>query len=223
MTEVAKTFLHCLNHWTFETPSARCQALTQEDASTYKINYTRWLVFCHVPAYCNSLRHFETTAVFGRTLLKAVYQYVCQQLMSKFKNERERMPVEKRAMFAQLPKFLETLKQEVVNEESPIWDPTFKPPLGLLLQRKREKDSSGIAIAATNLTAVASAAASTSNICGKKYNEPSSSKKYKRDTSTTSSTDGDDLTDEIVLKAIKCINESNYANKIEVCQEREFC
>lgn len=221
MTEVAKTFLHCLNHWTFETPSARCQALTQEDASTYKINYTRWLVFCHVPAYCNSLRHFETTAVFGRTLLKAVYQYVCQQLMSKFKNERERMPVEKRAMFAQLPKFLETLKQEVVNEESPIWDPTFKPPLGLLLQRKREKDSSA-GTAASSSTAIASASASSSNICGKKYNEPSSSKKYKRDTSTTSSNDGDDLTDEVVLKAIKRINESNYANKIEVCQEWEF-
>lgn len=74
MTEVAKTFLHCMNYWNFETPSARCQSLTNEDASSYKINYTRWLMFCHVPAFCNSLRHFETTLVFGRTFLKAVFQ-----------------------------------------------------------------------------------------------------------------------------------------------------
>lgn len=74
MTEVAKTFLHFLNHWNLEAPSVRYQAMTHEDASTYKINFTRWLVFCHVPAFCNTLRHFETTAVFGRTLLKAVFQ-----------------------------------------------------------------------------------------------------------------------------------------------------
>lgn len=74
MTEVAKTFLHCLNYWNFEPPSSRTQAITVEDISSYKINYTRWLMFCHVPAFCNSLRHFETTVVFGRTLLKAVYQ-----------------------------------------------------------------------------------------------------------------------------------------------------
>lgn len=74
MTEVAKTFLHCMNFWSFETPSARCQSITNEDASSYKINYTRWLMFSHVPAFCNSLRHFETTLVFGRTFLKSVYQ-----------------------------------------------------------------------------------------------------------------------------------------------------
>lgn len=76
MTEVAKTFLHCMNYWNFETPSARCQSLTNEDASSYKINYTRWLMFCHVPAFCSSLRHYETTLVFGRTFLKAIFQ-VC--------------------------------------------------------------------------------------------------------------------------------------------------
>lgn len=41
MTEVAKTFLNCLNFWSFETPSARCKELSHEDASTYKINFTR--------------------------------------------------------------------------------------------------------------------------------------------------------------------------------------
>lgn len=74
MTEVAKTFLQYLNNWIIESPRERCLTLNNEDASNYKINYTRWLVFCHVPAYCSSLKHFNTTDAFGRTLLKAVYQ-----------------------------------------------------------------------------------------------------------------------------------------------------
>lgn len=117
--------------------------------------------------------------------------------MSKCKNERDRMPIEKRAMFAQLPKFLDALKQEVVNEASPIWDANFKP------QRKREKENtSSVGGALTTM-------AGTSAI-NKKYNEPSSSKKFKRDN------DPDDISDEVVLKAIKRINDPNYTNKIEV-------
>lgn len=110
------------------------------------------------------------------------------------------MPVEKRAMFGQLPKFLDALKQEIVNEESPIWDANFKLPLGLLLQRKREKENNSNAGSAT------SSMPGTSN---KKYTEPLT-KKFKRDT------DGDDISDDVVLKAIKRINESNYTNKIDV-------
>ncbi|XP_062563590.1 histone acetyltransferase KAT2A isoform X1 [Armigeres subalbatus] len=187
MTEVAKTFLHCLNHWNFEAPSAR-KDLSHEDASNYKINYTRWLVFCHVPAFCSSLRHFETSIVFGRTLLKAVYQYVYQQLLTKCKTERDRMPPEKRLMLAQLPKFLEALKHEVINEESQIWDPNFKPTASLMLQKKRQHE----------------AAASSS---GKKSNE---AKRYKKDS------DCEDLPDDVVIKALKRLNDSNYTSRTEV-------
>lgn len=130
-----------------------------------------------------------------RTLI--YLQYVCQQLMSKCKNERDRMPAEKRAMFTQLPKFLEALKQEILIEDSPIWDVHFKPPLGLLLQRKRDNSAS-----------VSSDKASTSGT-HKKYSEPLN-KKFKRDH------DGDDISDEAVIKAIKRINDSNYTNKIDV-------
>lgn len=187
MTEVAKTFLHCLNHWNFEAPSAR-KDLSHEDASNYKINYTRWLVFCHVPAFCSSLRHFETSIVFGRTLLKAVYQYVYQQLLTKCKTERDRMPPEKRLMLAQLPKFLEALKHEVINEDSQIWDQNFKPTASLMLQKKRQHE----------------VAASSS---GKKTNDP---KRYKKDSEC------EDLPDEVVLKALKRINDSNYTSRTEV-------
>ncbi|XP_055547535.1 histone acetyltransferase KAT2A [Wyeomyia smithii] len=188
MTEVAKTFLHCLNHWNFEAPSAR-KDLSHEDASNYKINYTRWLVFCHVPAFCSSLRHFETSIVFGRTLLKAVYQYVYQQLLTKCKTERDRMPPEKRNMLAQLPKFLEALKHEVVSEESQIWDSNFKPTASLMLQKSKRQHE---------------AAVSSSS---KKINDL---KRYKRDS------DCEDLPDEVVVRALKRINDSNYTSRTEV-------
>ncbi|XP_055642867.1 histone acetyltransferase KAT2A [Toxorhynchites rutilus septentrionalis] len=189
MTEVAKTFLHCLNHWNFEAPSAR-KDLSHEDASNYKINYTRWLVFCHVPAFCSSLRHFETSIVFGRTLLKAVYQYVYQQLLTKCKTEKDRMPPEKRSMLAQLPKFLEALKHEVINEDSLIWDSNFKPTSSLMLQKSKRQYES----------------ATSSN--GKKTAE--SSKRYKKDS------DCEDLSDEVVVRALKRINDSNYTSRAEV-------
>lgn len=188
MTEVAKTFLHCLNHWNFEAPSVR-NDLSYEDASAYKINYTRWLMFSHVPAFCSSLKHFDTSIVFGRSLLKAVYQYISQQLLAKCKNEKDRMPPEKRSVLAQLPRFLEALKHEVVDQESRIWDTTFKPAT-ILLQRKRMHENS---------------AASSS----KKLLE-SGAKRIKRDP------DSEDLTDEVVLKALAKVNDSNNINRTEI-------
>lgn len=54
------------------------------DVCWWKVSAFRWLVFCHVPAFCNSLTHFETTQVFGRTLLKAVFK-VRQQFVSHWR------------------------------------------------------------------------------------------------------------------------------------------
>lgn len=98
MHDLAKMFLHCLNHWNFESPSARKTVVSPDEAAAYKINYTRWLVFCHVPAFCDSLPHFDTTLVFGKTLLQAVFKSVCKQLMDKCHNEKERMSAEKRVL-----------------------------------------------------------------------------------------------------------------------------
>lgn len=132
MYDLAKMFLHCFNHWNFETPSARkSQVSSPEDISAYQINYTRWLVFCHVPAFCDSLPHFETTLVFGRTLLRAVFKSVCRQLMDKCHLERDRMPPEKRVLvLTHFPRFLALLEEEIFSTSSPIWDPEYKqvPP-----------------------------------------------------------------------------------------------
>ena len=43
-------------------------------ADCLQVNYTRWLCYCHVPAFCDSLPHYDTTLIFGRTLLKSVFQ-----------------------------------------------------------------------------------------------------------------------------------------------------
>jgi histone acetyltransferase len=80
MYDLAKMFLHCLNHWKLETPTARKQLMSSDDISAYKVNYTRWLCYCHVPAFCDSLPHYDTTIIFGRTLLKSVFQKFSKDL-----------------------------------------------------------------------------------------------------------------------------------------------
>lgn len=93
--DMGKMFLHCLNYWNFEAPSIRRNA---ENDNVYKINYTRWLVFCHVPAFCDSLPHYDTPVVFGKTLLQAVFRSVCKQLMDKCNIEVEKIAAERKAL-----------------------------------------------------------------------------------------------------------------------------
>lgn len=107
MCDMAKMFLHCLNHWNFEAPSTRKATVNSDEAPAYKINYTRWLVFCHVPAFCDSLPHYDTPLVFGRTLLQAVFKPVCRQLMDKCHNERDKITPEKRVLvLTHFPKYV---------------------------------------------------------------------------------------------------------------------
>uniref|UniRef100_A0A2R5LNL4 histone acetyltransferase n=1 Tax=Ornithodoros turicata TaxID=34597 RepID=A0A2R5LNL4_9ACAR len=147
MYDLAKMFLHCLNHWKLETPSARRQHSANEDVGTYKINYTRWLCFCHVPAFCDSLPHSETTMIFGRTLLRSVFQTMRRQLLDKFRAEKDKMPPEKRTLvLTHFPRFLSMLEEEVYGTNSPIWDPDFKqnPPVAAMTaSAERTGSSSG--------------------------------------------------------------------------------
>ncbi|KAH3876567.1 histone acetyltransferase KAT2B-like [Dreissena polymorpha] len=126
MYDLAKMFLHCLNHWKLETPTSRQQHAGSEDIATYKVNYTRWLCYCHVPAFCDTLPRYETTLIFGRTLLQSVFQTMRRQLLEKFRAEKDRMPHEKRTLvLTHFPRFLTMLEEEVYGETSPIWDPEF--------------------------------------------------------------------------------------------------
>lgn len=110
MYDMAKMFLHCLNFWNFEAPSARQVIVSPEEASAYKVNYTRWLVFCHVPAFCDSLPHHDTPLVFGKTLLQAVFKSLCRELVNKCHNERDKITPEKRVIvLTHFPKYVSNL------------------------------------------------------------------------------------------------------------------
>uniref|UniRef100_UPI0005218383 histone acetyltransferase KAT2A n=1 Tax=Ciona intestinalis TaxID=7719 RepID=UPI0005218383 len=60
MHELAKTFIYCLNQETLETPSTRTSRGQADDFNEYKMNYTRWLCYCRVPKFCESLVHHAT-------------------------------------------------------------------------------------------------------------------------------------------------------------------
>lgn len=168
-TELAKNFLHCMNNWDFESPKDRKEQLTPEEASAYKVNYTRlvfiaincnqkfnssyfylirWLIFSWVPAFCSSLRQYKTSNIFGKIFLKSIYNFVATLMLQKYKadKKREKLPAEKLIVFDSLPKFLDDLREELSNDESLIFSLEFKP---VFLQNqnvgsiKRERDNEG--------------------------------------------------------------------------------
>lgn len=124
MQDLARMFLMCINKWKLEAPSVWKQNNQVDDVSIYKVNYTRylpsciseptlvtptleryvswfscrWLCYCHVPMQCESLPAYETTQVFGRTLLKWLFEAMRKNLLDRFELEKDKMPQEKRAL-----------------------------------------------------------------------------------------------------------------------------
>lgn len=209
-TELAKNLLHCINCWDFEAPRDRKDPMSTEETSSYKINYTRWLVFCWVPgklwihrcraietdfnallAFCSSLRQFKTSNIFGKTFLKAIYNFVSNLMLSKYHTDkdRERLPAEKLIVFESLPKFLEDFREEIANENSVIFDVTFKPvfpsPASASASVKRELEL----------------AVEQKQPCAKRV---------KKDIP------GDDLSESTVTKVLSRINEEDYKAQMEV-------
>ncbi|CAI9559725.1 unnamed protein product [Staurois parvus] len=124
--ELAKMFLNRINYWHLETPSQRRQRSPTEDVAAYKVNYTRWLCYCNVPQFCDSLHRYETTQVFGRTLLRSVFTVMRRQLLEQARQEKDKLPQEKRTLIlTHFPKFLSMLEEEVYSLNSPIWDEDF--------------------------------------------------------------------------------------------------
>ncbi|XP_028841557.1 histone acetyltransferase KAT2A [Denticeps clupeoides] len=129
MFELSKMFLLCLNYWKLETPSQYRQRVQKDDSSAYKVDYTRWLCYCHVPQSNDSLPRYETTQVFGRSLLKSIFTVTRRQLLEKFRVEKDKLPPEKRTLIlTHFPKFLSMLEEEIYGENSPIWDADFTMP-----------------------------------------------------------------------------------------------
>ena len=58
----------------------------------------RWLCYCHVPQSCDSLPRYETTHVFGRSLLRSIFTVTRRQLLEKFRVEKDKLVPEKRTL-----------------------------------------------------------------------------------------------------------------------------
>nr|XP_006635827.1 PREDICTED: histone acetyltransferase KAT2B isoform X1 [Lepisosteus oculatus] len=126
IVELAKMFLNQINYWQLETPSQRRQRSPVDDAVGYKVNYTRWLCYCNVPQFCDSLPRYETTQIFGRTLLRSVFTVMRRQLLEQARQEKDKLPPEKRTLIlTHFPKFLSMLEEEVYSHHSPIWNEDF--------------------------------------------------------------------------------------------------
>ncbi|XP_067868031.1 histone acetyltransferase KAT2B isoform X1 [Heterodontus francisci] len=124
--ELSKMFLNRINYWQLETPSQRRLRSPNDDGAGYKVNYTRWLCYCNVPQFCDSLPRHETTQVFGRTLLRSVFTVMRRQLLEKSRQEKDKLPLEKQTLIlTHFPKFLSMLEEEVYSHNSPIWDLDF--------------------------------------------------------------------------------------------------
>uniref|UniRef100_H2LFU1 Histone acetyltransferase n=1 Tax=Oryzias latipes TaxID=8090 RepID=H2LFU1_ORYLA len=129
MFELSKMFLLCLNYWKLETPTQYRQRTQKEDGAPYKVDYTRWLCYCHVPQSNDSLPRYETTQVFGRNLLKSIFTVTRRQLLEKFRVEKDKLLPEKRTLIlTHFPKFLSMLEEEIYGENSPIWEADFTMP-----------------------------------------------------------------------------------------------
>ncbi|XP_010221657.1 PREDICTED: histone acetyltransferase KAT2B [Tinamus guttatus] len=98
IVELAKMFLNRINYWHLETPSQRRLRSPNDDIAEYKVNYTRWLCYCNVPQFCDSLPRYETTQVFGRTLLRSVFTVMRRQLLEQARQEKDKLPQEKRTL-----------------------------------------------------------------------------------------------------------------------------
>ena len=55
------------------------------------------------------------------------FQTLRKQIMGKFRSEKDKMPLDKKAMvLTQFPRFLSILEEELFATNSPIWDPEFR-------------------------------------------------------------------------------------------------
>lgn len=208
MYDLAKMFLHCLNHWKLETPNARRQTMTAEELKAYKVNYPRWLCYCHVPAFCDSLAHYDTTLIFGRTLLKSVFQTMRKQLMGKFKAEKDKMPAEKKTLvLTHFPRFLSMLEEEIYSTKSPIWDQDFKqaPPPHVTQMNTNTLKTSSDSDSSNKKRALEEdlSGASSSSMTG------ASAKRQKMMSTPSQSTDDDDSLDEAIAEIVSVIEDKN--------------
>ncbi|KAG2465180.1 KAT2B acetyltransferase, partial [Polypterus senegalus] len=79
-----------------------------------------------IEQFCDSLPRYEATQVFGRALLKSIFTVMRRQLLEQARQEKDKLPPEKRTLIlTHFPKFLSMLEEEVYSHNSPIWNEDF--------------------------------------------------------------------------------------------------
>ncbi|XP_045472544.1 histone acetyltransferase KAT2A [Harmonia axyridis] len=195
MCELARILIQYLNNWEFPPPSPD-HIVRQEEMTIYRVEYRRWLVFCHIPMFCDSLKHTDTTMAFGKTLLRTVFKHIKKQIMDQFHRARDQMTQERRVMLlTHFPPFLNVLDKELFAPSSPIFDPDFKHIPTLHLQSLLESCRKPAQDANTPSTATTV----------KRPNEtPVRETKRKRDEHF------EDIPEETVAQIIRTIDDPNY-------------
>ncbi|CAG0882237.1 unnamed protein product [Darwinula stevensoni] len=127
MYDLVRKLVHCLNHWKLERPNIKIlrDGLQGSDAVWYKVNYTRWLCFCHVPAFCDSFPRYQTTAAFGKTFLQSIFPQVKRDIIGAISGDPEK---DKSHMAIYFPKLLDMIQEELGKADSPVWDPDYQAP-----------------------------------------------------------------------------------------------
>ncbi|CAG5891794.1 unnamed protein product, partial [Menidia menidia] len=114
----------------------------EEDADTKQVYFSLFkgvnnfvqYKFSHLPSkerqtimeLAKILPRHETTQIFGRTLLRAVFTVMRKQLLEQARQEKDKLPPEKRTLIlTHFPKFLSMLEEEVYSHSSPIWSQDF--------------------------------------------------------------------------------------------------
>lgn len=116
--QLSKSYLTAVNIWMLEVPKH------MSNDREYNVIYSRWLCFCYVPVFIESLALKDVTQIFGRMYLKRIFTSLTNswQIEAEKKCQTDRQK-------ALLKEFLRQLKHEVNLNNSPIWMADFEPPI----------------------------------------------------------------------------------------------
>ncbi|XP_003745675.1 histone acetyltransferase KAT2B [Galendromus occidentalis] len=135
--EAANWILHLINKWVPETPRTRAKRTLAEKGDNddaqckqnYKLAYQRWLLFCHVPHFCDSLKAHNLVDIFGQRFMQQIFYVVRRQLTDKLESGElgvEIQPAEKRKeIIAHMLKLIPIFDVELHAFTSVCWDPDF--------------------------------------------------------------------------------------------------
>lgn len=116
--ELSKSYLTAINIWMLDVPKP------MHTDKEYHVIYSRWLCFCYVPVFIESLTLKDPNQIFGRMYLRRIFY----PLTNSWEIEAEKRCQTERQK-ALLKEFLRKLKHEVDSNDSPIWSVDFEPPI----------------------------------------------------------------------------------------------